>query len=131
LHAAGGVVQHFGRGEPRIDLDAQRFGLLRQPAAEIAEADDVIAVIRHLRRRRQAQRTGFRQQQEAVFRRRSGERGALFAPVRDQLAQYPRLEHRPGQDVGADLGALLDDAYAELTFAGRGELLQSDRRSEA
>ena len=41
-HVAGGdaldravlVVQHLGRGEARIDLDAQLLGLGRQPAAE-------------------------------------------------------------------------------------------------
>jgi hypothetical protein len=32
--------------------------------------------------------------------------------------------------VGADLGALLDDAYAEVTFAAGRELLQTDRRGE-
>jgi hypothetical protein len=42
-HVAGGdaahgalvVVQHFGAGEAGIDLDAERFGLLAEPAAEL------------------------------------------------------------------------------------------------
>jgi len=36
LHPSGSVVQHLGRGKARIDLDAQRLGLLCQPTAEIA-----------------------------------------------------------------------------------------------
>ena len=57
-HVAGGdagdravvVVEHFGGGKARIDLDAERFRLGRQPAADIAERDDEIAVIAHQRR---------------------------------------------------------------------------------
>src|SRR6185437_12135632 len=49
-HAAGSnaldapffVVEHLGTGEARIDLDAERLRLLRQPAAEIAKAGDVV-----------------------------------------------------------------------------------------
>ena len=40
----------FDGGKARIDLDAKRFGLLREPAAELAQADDVVAVIAHQRR---------------------------------------------------------------------------------
>ena len=39
------VVQHLGGGEAGEDLDAQRLGLLRQPAHDVAEADDVVAVV--------------------------------------------------------------------------------------
>ena len=31
-----GTELGFGGGEARIDLDAERFGLLREPAAELA-----------------------------------------------------------------------------------------------
>jgi hypothetical protein len=52
-HVAGGdaahgalvVVEHFGAGEAGIDLDAERFGLRAEPAAELAQADDVVAVV--------------------------------------------------------------------------------------
>ena len=44
------AVEHFGTGEARIDLDAQAFRLLRQPAADIAERDGIVAVIVHERR---------------------------------------------------------------------------------
>src|SRR5437867_3261955 len=52
-HVAGGdaanaalvVVEHFRGGKAGVDLDAQRFGLLPEPAAHVAEADDVVAVV--------------------------------------------------------------------------------------
>src|SRR5690606_10737578 len=40
-----GFVQHFGGGEAGEDLDAERFGLLRKPAANVSEARDVVAVV--------------------------------------------------------------------------------------
>ena len=57
-HVAGGdadhgavlVVKHFGCSEAGIDLDAELGGLLAEPVAERAEADDVVAVIVHQRR---------------------------------------------------------------------------------
>ena len=76
-HVAGGnaddgtliVVEHFGGGKARIDLDAQRLGLLGQPPTDETERNDVIAVIVHQGRHgevRQADRTGRAEQQELV-----------------------------------------------------------------
>ena len=76
-HVAGGdagdraavVEERLGGGEAGEDLDAQRLGLGRQPAADIAERGDVGAVVAHQRRQqevRQAHRTGRPQPQEAV-----------------------------------------------------------------
>ena len=130
-HLAVVVVKHLGGGKAGVDLDAELLGLARQPTAQIAEADDVIAVIVHRRRGRQPQGAVLRQVQKAVAGRRGVERGAALAPVRDQLIERTRLEHRAGQDVGADLGAFLDDTDRELACRGGGELLQADRRGEA
>ena len=44
------AVEHFGTGETRIDFHAQAFRLLRQPAADIAQRDGIVAVIVHQRR---------------------------------------------------------------------------------
>ncbi|MCY1300579.1 hypothetical protein D9M70_501510 [compost metagenome] len=57
-HVAGGnaddgtfvVIEHFGRGKARIDLDTQGFRMACQPATDIAERDDIVAVIVHQRR---------------------------------------------------------------------------------
>jgi hypothetical protein len=42
-----------------------------------------------------------------------------------------RVDHRAGEDVGADLGALLEDADGEVAAGLGGELLQADRGGEA
>jgi hypothetical protein len=44
LHPPG-VEQHLVRGESGKDLDAERLGLRAEPAAEVAQADDVVAVV--------------------------------------------------------------------------------------
>ncbi len=129
-HPPGLVVQYLGGGEAGIDLDPQFLGLARQPAAQIAEADDVIAVIVHLRRSRQPQRAGFGQVKKTVFGRRRVEGRPAVPPIRDELVQRTRLEYRAGQDMRADLGALLDDADGKLAAGSGGELLQTDRRGE-
>ena len=117
-HVAGGdaddgivLEQEFGRGKARIDLDAERFGLLRQIAADIAERDDEIAVIAHQRRhqsKRQPQRARRPEHVEAVRRDRGLDRGVLAAPFRNEAVEPDRIDHRAGQNMGADLGALLD-----------------------
>ena len=47
VQAAGFIVENFRRGEARIDFDAERFRLGRQPAADIAQRHDVVAVVQH------------------------------------------------------------------------------------
>ena len=80
--------------KPGIDLDAQRLGLGGEPAADIAERDDVVAVVVHQRRHQE-----IRQPQRARRRRanRSGRRvtvvliGRVFvAPVRQQPVEADR-----------------------------------------
>ena len=78
-HVAGGdadngailVVKHFGCGKAGIDLDAELCGLLAEPFAQRAEADDVIAVILHQRRHRpvrQAHVARRSENEESIFR---------------------------------------------------------------
>jgi hypothetical protein len=44
-HGAVVAVDDFRRRERRVDLDGQLLGLLAQPGAHLAEADDVVAVV--------------------------------------------------------------------------------------
>src|SRR6202021_3811897 len=44
-HRALLIVEHFGRGEARINLDTQRLGLRRQPATDTAERTDIAMMI--------------------------------------------------------------------------------------
>ena len=96
----------------RIDLDAQRLGLGREPAADVAERDDVVAVVRHQRRHqeiRQPQRAGRPEPVEAVVGDRGLERGrprcasraaagrgrSDRSPRRTGCARRPRSPSRP------------------------------------
>jgi len=124
------VVEHLGRGKARIDLDAQCLGLLTQPAAQVAQADDVVAVVGHLRRRRQLERTAFGQEQEAILAGRRVQGGAALLPVREQFGQGVRFEHGAGQDMGADFRALFQQADRQFLARLLGQLLEPDRRRQ-
>ena len=137
-HVAGGdagdravVEQHLGGGKARIDFDAERFGLRCQPAADVAERDDVIAVVVHKRRHqrvRQPHRAGRPEHIEAVVGDGRLERSvSSLAPVRNEHVEPERIDHRAGQDMGADLAALFDDDDRGV----RRELFEADRGGKA
>ena len=108
--------------EARIDLDAEALGLLRQPAAQIAERGCVLSVVVHEPRHedvRKADRARRSEHVEAVFRHGGLERRASLPPVGDEFAEGERVDHRAGQDVGADLRSLLQDADADLAARRR------------
>ena len=119
-HVAGGdtddravlVVEHLGGREARIDFDPERFGLGGEPAADIAERDDEVAVVVHQRRHqeiRQPYRAGRPQQIEPVRRspavgsacprratRATAGRGRSGrSPRRTEYALPPRSPSRP------------------------------------
>ena len=137
-HVAGGdagdraviVVEHFGRGKARIDFDAERFGLGGQPAADTAERDDEVAVIVHQRRHhevRQPQPAVLAEEIKAVVGDRGLDRRIFGAPFRQQLVDPDWIDHRAGEDVGADLGALLHDHDGDVRI----DLLEADGGGEA
>ena len=109
--------------EPGIDLDAQRFRLAGKPATHVAQADDEVAVVAHLRRHRKPPRAPPGEVEQVVLGGRGVERSAPLPPVRDQLVQRARLDHGARQDVRADLRALLDQADRGVGRA----LFQTDR----
>jgi hypothetical protein len=127
-------VQHLGSREAGEDLDAERFGLLGQPAHHVAQADDVVAVVaeavREQEERRRRGAAAFLEEQEAVGRDRLIQRRPLLLPVGNQLAQSARIHDRAGQDVRAGLGPLLEHDNRDLLRTFGGELLQTDRRRQ-
>ncbi|MGY4318979.1 hypothetical protein ACVWW1_008306 [Bradyrhizobium sp. JR3.5] len=130
-HRALVVIEHLGGGEARIDLDAERFRLWCEPAADIAERADIVVMIVHQRRHdevRNAEPALRRRPVEAVFLDLRLQRTVrVLAPVRDQFVERHRIDHRTRQDVRADLGALLHHDDRELGI----ELLQPDRGRQA
>jgi hypothetical protein len=133
LHRAVLVEQHFGRREPGEYFDPQLFGTLAEPAADVAEARDVHAVVVHQRGQqpvRNAARLVLRQDQESILLHRRCERSTALLPVRKQFRQRDRVDDRTREDVRTYFGTLLEHADAEFA-AGRGGLLfQSNRRRE-
>ncbi len=127
LHPAVLVVKHFGGGKSGIDLDPQPFRLPGEPAAEVAQAGDVIAVVVHLRRRGQTDGVLGGQKDKIIVGRRGEQRGASLLPIRNQLIERARLDDRAGKNMGADFRALLDDADGSLAALLGRQLLQTDR----
>jgi hypothetical protein len=116
-----------------IDLHAQTFRLLAEPAAQAAEAADVTAMIAHQRRhehRRERQSAGLREIIEAVLADGRIERRALLPPLRQEAVERHRIDHRAGQNMRADLGAFFQHYHGQLLAALGRELLEPDRRSE-
>jgi hypothetical protein len=75
---------------------------------------------------RQSQSAHGRQQIEAIVAHLGLDRRVLAPPLREELVEADRIDDGAGQDVRADLGALLDHDHAEV---GR-ELLEPDRGGE-
>jgi hypothetical protein len=103
----------------------------RHPATDIAERDDVVAVIVHQWRHhevRQPYRPARPEEEEAVVADRRPEGVALFlAPPRKQPVDADRIDDGAGKDMRADLGALFKHDDGKLRI----ELLQPDRGGKA
>jgi hypothetical protein len=136
-HALNDAVRaedHVDYGEAWIDLDAERLSLLGKPATQADEAPGIAAVVAHQRRHedvRHAEAAGLPQIVEAVLADLCCERRVLVAPIRDELVEADRIDHRARQDVRADLRPLLEDDDGELLGLLRGELLEPDSRGKA
>ena len=133
LDRAGLVVQHLRRGEAGEDFHAERLGLLRQPAGDCAEADDVVAfVVEALGQQpvRGGLRAGFIEEQELVLRHRLFQRRTTFLPIGEQLVQRLRVHDRARQDVRARLGAFFQHADREFAARFRRQLLEPDRERQ-
>lgn len=127
------VVEDLARRKAGIHLDANLLGALRKPLAQLAQADDVVALVAHLRRVRDRDRVFLGQEAHLVGRRGrdvlEARRVVFREPVRDQLVQRGRLDHVPGDDVVANLAGLFEEEHAEVVISGLvGEFLQLDGR---
>ncbi len=133
-HGASLVEKNFGTGKAWVDLDAERFGLFAQPAADVAERDDVVAFVVEALRQEAARDLGgtvFGKDEEAVFGYRGIERGAVGLPVGQQFAQGARVHDGTGENMGADLSAFLDQADAEFGAVFCRQLFQANGRSQS
>ena len=124
------VVEHLGGGEARVDFDAHLGRLLAQPATEVAEANDVVAVVAHQRRHDEigdAQGARGAQIVEAVLGDGRLDRRALGFPIGEERGEADRVDDSARQDVRSDLGSLFQHDHGELPAGLGGELLQANR----
>ena len=132
--STGLVDENLGPGKARIDLDSGLLGLAAEIAAHVAEGADEVAVVAHQARhaeRRQPHAAAGAEKEKLVpvhLRREGAVR--VGAPVRHEPVEPDRIDDGAGQDMGADLGALLDHDDREFGAALAGELLQADGRRE-
>ena len=85
-HRAVVGVEDLGGRESREDLDSERLGLLGEPFHDIAEPDDIAAVVVEVARNqeiRNAPRSRRRQDQDVVSDHGLVERRAALLPVRE------------------------------------------------
>ena len=94
-----GIDQDLRRRKTGIYFDLQRLSLLRQPAANVAQADYVVAPVVHARRDKRGGNPdrGFVACQEVheVPVDRGIQRRSPLLPVRDQLIHSTRFQHSP------------------------------------
>ena len=98
---------------------------MTEPAAHIAKADHIVAVVLqaagqqpsgHPHRRR------FGEEQKAILGHGRVERRAEFLPVGQQFVQPAGVHHCAGQNMRADFGAFFDDANADFVALFGGQL---------
>ena len=134
LDAAILVPQDFSGGKARKDLYTQRFGLPRQPAAQIAQRNSVAALVVH-ERRHQAVRelclASFGKNPMVIFRHGYRHRAVHRAPIRQQFIECPGVDHGTRQNVCAYFRALFKNADRQFQALFSGDLFGTDRCRKA
>mmetsp|Transcript_14678 Transcript_14678/g.47985 ORF Transcript_14678/g.47985 Transcript_14678/m.47985 type:complete len:241 (-) Transcript_14678:207-929(-) len=133
-HVPGLVVQQLHRPVPGKHLHAELLRLLAQPSHHVAQTDNVVAVVvdRALGQHRQRDPERLGQQAHLVLLDRSRPRRAVHRPpVREQLVERPRLQHRAGQRVRTELRSLLEQGDPVVHPSRVAQLLQPDGGREA
>ena len=141
-HVAGGdapdgavlVVKHFSGREAGEYVNTQAFGLLRHPARDRPEADDVVAVILEAlgqKKVRCAKAGFFTEKNHAVIGDRLVQRRAHGFPVRKQLVHGDGVHDGTRENVGARLGAFLQHHHRNVFAFFGGQLLETDGSGQA
>ena len=119
-HIAGGDTNHgiifidqFRSGKSRINFHSKAFGLLSQPAADISQRDNVIAMIAHQAGHGEignGETAGFAQEDEFIICHRRFKRMALFiAPAWQECIHTNRVNDSAGNNMSADLCAFFQN----------------------
>ena len=129
FHRAVLVIEHFGGGEAGEHFDTEAFRLFGEPAAQVAQGNNVVALVVHgLGHERVGHLGAFLgagEVEDFVAADFGVQRGAEFFPVGEQLVKRARLEYRAGEDMGAYFRAFLHHHDAEFLTAFLGDLTQA------
>jgi hypothetical protein len=108
-----------GGGELGEDVDPHRLDLRRHPLDDLAERDDVVAVVLQRRRQDRQPQRPLLGQVEDVLTADLGLERRLLPLLGEELTQRARVEHGAGERVAADLLPLLEhgDRRLELLAA--------------
>ena len=101
---ATSLHQERRRGKPSKYVDAQRFGLLRQPTHNLANGGYVVAMILHGGRHRHAHRPLLGEHVHALFAHRPAKRKFLVRKFGKELSYRARINNGPGKTVLPDFG---------------------------
>ena len=96
-HHARAVHEQARARETREDIHAQRLGLLAQPADDLAQRCDVVALVAHRGRGRKAQAAFGRQQIYRLFANRRAEWEVRILHVGEQLAKRSWVDDGAGE----------------------------------
>jgi hypothetical protein len=140
-HIAGGnafdraifIKQYFSTGKAGVDFNTQRFGLFAQPAADIAERNDVVALVMKATGQyavRNFGGAGFGKDEETIFRDWRVKRCAVFLPVGQQFGQGAWVHDCTRENVGADFCPFLDQANRKFGSFFCSNLFQPDGRGQ-
>ena len=127
------VIQDLGPGEAWEYFDAHIFRLFRQPATDIAQADDIIALVAHHRRQQDMGHINFAvflQKPMLVIGNRGKQWSAQFFPIGQEFIECYGINDSTGQDMRPDLGAFFQHADHELFALCIRQLFELYRRAQ-
>ncbi len=109
------VVQHLSGGKLGKDIDARLFALLAEPFADLAQTDNVLALVLERRWCDRCDKSFlFSQIPRRVLGHHRIHRTALGNKIRHQFPDRLRVHHAAGQYVGTDERPFLDNADLEV-----------------
>ena len=124
------VVENLRTGKAGVDFDPKRFGLLAEPAADVTEADDVVALVVKAAGQQPVgnfKTAFFAEHEKAIFADRHIERSAERFPVGKDLGKSARIQYRAGENVTADFGGFFDQADVDFARFFCSQLFESNR----
>ncbi|KAI6753280.1 hypothetical protein HG531_005449 [Fusarium graminearum] len=129
------MVDNLGSSKARVDLNTDLFSTLAEPLDELVQADDVVSVVGHLRRRGDRNSRVLGKESHTIGAGGSGMFESvgvvLVEPVGEQFIDSGRLDDSSREDMSAKIASLFQDKHAEVLVSSIiGELLKTNSSAE-